>query len=112
MSEGVVHGDHLGLRRAVGHARLSFANPRNGKATIGPAQREMQTGSGPLRVRASGEVRVHEEVWLQVHRHVPDPAHHAVMVGGVDVTDKLVKPSVTLGRPFREETRQVADGAQ
>ena len=52
-----------------------------------------------LCVRAAGEVGIREQVWLYAAQFVTNPAYHAMAFRGLNVTDKSVQLSITLGRP-------------
>jgi hypothetical protein len=60
----------------------------------------------------SGKVCISEQVWLQHVEFITNPTNHTKMLGGMDVTDKAMKLSVTFGRPFRDKSREVTDRAQ
>ena len=72
----------------------------------------MVARSASLCCCTSGKVSISEKVWPQRVRFITNPSNHTEMFGGMDVTDKAMKLSVTFGRPFGDECRQVTDGAQ
>ena len=69
----------------------------------------MQPRGTTLSGETPGEVGIREQMRLQRTWRVPDPTYQPIVVGGINIADQTVEPSVALGRPFREEARQVGD---
>jgi hypothetical protein len=57
--------------------------------------------------RAPCEVSIRKQVQFDCGDWIPDPSHHAVVVGGMDVRHEAVQTFVAFWRPFGDETSQV-----
>ena len=88
-------------------SRLPLANPGNGEAAIGHADREMQAGGAALCRKAPGKICIREKVWLPCTWPVPHPSHQLVIIREIDVADKAMEAPVAKGARFCEEARPV-----
>ena len=112
LSHCTIQRDHLRLWRALGHASLSLRAARDREVREASARAHVRTRRAALCSRASREVCIGIQMWLNVVRVVTNPPVHTMMLSRVDVVDQPVETAIANRGPFRDVARKVTNGTK